>query len=76
MYDTCDCGLPLIETMPATRYSPAEWECPVCDGGLTPDELSRMQDAHEDYEWRLDIQRENDREWLDQQAPTHTNPED
>lgn len=31
-----DCGEPLVQTGRATMSSPAEWECPVCDGGHAP----------------------------------------
>lgn len=37
-----DCGSELVQTAPQTMSSPAEHECPVCDGGMSKEEIARL----------------------------------
>ncbi len=47
---TCrDCGAELVQTAPRTMSSPAEWACPICDGGMTRDEYERPTPEPDDY---------------------------
>ena len=38
-----ECGCALMQTERATRHSPAAFDCPCCDGGLTFAEIEAMR---------------------------------
>lgn len=44
-----DCGSTLVLTARQTLSSPAEWGCPICDGGLTREEWERPDPEPDDY---------------------------
>lgn len=59
---TCECGRPLVQIARQTMSSPAEWECPRCDGNLTERELASLdRDPDDDGDQRYDAAKDDGR---------------
>jgi hypothetical protein len=59
MSECRECGHLLVEVVPRSWSSPAEWECPVCEGGVDPERTYPVD------RWDIEYETARTRGWDD-----------